>query len=652
ALCKTSKITSQTLFLSIIPSFVVMNDTDFEIDFVREDSNSNVTYHASFPKSNSQLIYFPKEDQTNIFKVKIKPKYREKVLDINLNRSSSVLVPIINQQNEEFYYIKFFLRTSYEGNSILIISKSQKSDSNLILYNLDLPKSLVVKIPYKYGHKKNHMLKNIDPEHCNYLFHPSLSDGNSHLDLSYLTKDFSIPLSVEKENEFKTGTVHVGSLSFSWLIVEKGIKSKIFFAKSMKTLQNICTNIKEVIYFIEFILLMEDVSASLIDEVSKNELINISFKPSKSIWKTQKEGKLPKKVELRANTELENKFLEFKRAGSKNLRLQLAKQSINFASGSQRQNREVDFRNLTYLDNSKKLIREKMPAILFGFKVSSSKKALILDLFDFQIDFFNSNNHITTILSRTSLPKSVIDRMNTIALLSLRAFIENESIFLPHFLIVNTVTFIMQEFDFKIDIECIKALYLYFIDIIYTENTNTELLNHWKKFNFTDVVNYIANDNMELVSNDCLYGIVDSKNEIFIRKMHIGPMRFNVAISLRTETEEQAIKSKTFAASSYGHLLDNKFLQTLGNFSDVSFSFNYVEITDDLVTLEALQNELLANYKSSLINQWYKVFFGLDIIGRPYKLVTNLAGGLQSLFYEPYKGATMSSSQFLEGVEL
>jgi len=43
---------------------------------------------------------------------------------------------------------------------------------------------------------------------------------------------------------------------------------------------------------------------------------------------------------------------------------------------------------------------------------------------------------------------------------------------------------------------------------------------------------------------------------------------------------------------------------------------------------------------------------GLDVLGNPFGLVQDLAGGAKNLFYEPIQGAIQGPEEFAEGLAL
>lgn len=53
-----------------------------------------------------------------------------------------------------------------------------------------------------------------------------------------------------------------------------------------------------------------------------------------------------------------------------------------------------------------------------------------------------------------------------------------------------------------------------------------------------------------------------------------------------------------------------------------------------------------------MIKQSYIIFLGLDVLGNPFGLISGLAGGVKSLFYEPWAGVVQGPGEFVEGVSI
>jgi len=63
-----------------------------------------------------------------------------------------------------------------------------------------------------------------------------------------------------------------------------------------------------------------------------------------------------------------------------------------------------------------------------------------------------------------------------------------------------------------------------------------------------------------------------------------------------------------------------------------------MSITNCIDTTEGIINRIITQYKGDFINQLYKVFGSLNIIGNPIGLFRNISTGFQDFSKKPAKG--------------
>ena len=51
-----------------------------------------------------------------------------------------------------------------------------------------------------------------------------------------------------------------------------------------------------------------------------------------------------------------------------------------------------------------------------------------------------------------------------------------------------------------------------------------------------------------------------------------------------------------------------------------------------------LWDSIFSHYKYQLVQQGYKVIYGLEVFGNPVKVAFDWGAGVKNLFYEPYQG--------------
>ena len=84
---------------------------------------------------------------------------------------------------------------------------------------------------------------------------------------------------------------------------------------------------------------------------------------------------------------------------------------------------------------------------------------------------------------------------------------------------------------------------------------------------------------------------------------------------------------------------------------EVKFTLNFFDKRYEFFTDSAMSSAVTSHYRFQIIQQTYKIMFGLDLVGNPHKIVVDMFSGVKDFFYEPYHGLTQSGDEFLEGLE-
>lgn len=127
----------------------------------------------------------------------------------------------------------------------------------------------------------------------------------------------------------------------------------------------------------------------------------------------------------------------------------------------------------------------------------------------------------------------------------------------------------------------------------------------------------------------------------FIDHLHIGPMKFNVSTQYSYDEDKEI-----------PFLLNNGFIKSLLSVDNLELKLPFVDLEDKRMQLSGLNPIIVTTYRDAMIKQFYKIVLGMDIIGRPSVLVSNLLDGIGDLFYEPINGATMGPSEFFDGIRI
>ncbi|CAF3467390.1 unnamed protein product [Rotaria sp. Silwood2] len=83
---------------------------------------------------------------------------------------------------------------------------------------------------------------------------------------------------------------------------------------------------------------------------------------------------------------------------------------------------------------------------------------------------------------------------------------------------------------------------------------------------------------------------------------------------------------------------------------DVILKLNFYERKNDRYTITKLTKEIGDHYENQFLKQLHVVVLGLDVLGNPFGVIRGVAEGVESFFYEPYKGAMEGPIEFIEGI--
>ncbi len=74
---------------------------------------------------------------------------------------------------------------------------------------------------------------------------------------------------------------------------------------------------------------------------------------------------------------------------------------------------------------------------------------------------------------------------------------------------------------------------------------------------------------------------------------------------------------------------------------------NYYERKNEQFTIAKLAEEIQNHFQNQLMRQLHVVVLGLDVLGNPFSVISGVAEGVESFFYEPYKACIDNSLFFL-----
>jgi vacuolar protein sorting-associated protein 13A/C len=75
-----------------------------------------------------------------------------------------------------------------------------------------------------------------------------------------------------------------------------------------------------------------------------------------------------------------------------------------------------------------------------------------------------------------------------------------------------------------------------------------------------------------------------------------------------------------------------------------------IAINDCIDTVDSITKQLVAHYKRTCVNQFYKIFGSLNIIGNPISLFRNISTGVKDLKEKPAQGFVNGPLEFGIGI--
>ncbi|CAM4782312.1 unnamed protein product [Rotaria magnacalcarata] len=122
-----------------------------------------------------------------------------------------------------------------------------------------------------------------------------------------------------------------------------------------------------------------------------------------------------------------------------------------------------------------------------------------------------------------------------------------------------------------------------------------------------------------------------SEIEMFFDNIHLSPLKIHVSFSMHGSNPSEK-------------LLVGFLLQTLNVAEVQDVILRFYEQNNDKFTTTKITKEVTVHYQNQFMKQLHVLVLELDVLGNPLVVIRGLAEGVESFFYEPYKG-------FVDGVK-
>jgi len=375
---------------------------------------------------------------------------------------------------------------------------------------------------------------------------------------------------------------------------------------------------------------IQEIGLSIIDDTRKQELLYISLTQSGVIW-TESTGRRIKPLNEKLNESLEKLyFSHFQQREIHPENRDLLTKKYPLDDG------DVVFHGESaelISSNGKKrktIQRQALPGLWIEYGVSKSKTTFHIKINRLQID----NQMETTLFPVTFhpiKPKTSSKEFADKPFLELSIYQSKSS--RADIMQFKYVQLLVQEFAVKIDQGLIMAILLFFKPA----DTNT-----------TPTIDMTLDlDQLNKSLDQIIKPQIDNplnETEMYFERLHLSPLKIHVSFSLHGDTQSGDLLAI--------YPLVDFLLRTLNvaEVQDVILRLGYYERLNNKFSSSRLTTEVSNHYRVQFMKQLHVLVLGLDVLGNPFGVIIGVAEGVESFFYEPYKGAIEGPLEFAEGV--
>ncbi|XP_012058655.1 PREDICTED: vacuolar protein sorting-associated protein 13C [Atta cephalotes] len=376
----------------------------------------------------------------------------------------------------------------------------------------------------------------------------------------------------------------------------------------------------------EITLNIHGIGFSLVNNITKSELLYMCIASSGIIWETRKSiGSRWRALSVKEVNAIEEGYQRYIRE------LQIGKMDADYRIMLDPK-LMVDYLNMEMLRPHRRYMRRTFQTGLWlQYRTSAHQVQLHAKINKLQIDNQLSECVFPVILAPVPPPKSVTQStvMKPFAELSMvKRLLEHSTVQQFRYFKV-----LIQEFHIKVDIVFINAI----MSLLEANEVNDA------------EESALFRKDMKLVDEPLMYHvslITTAEQKNFFDLLHFSPLKIHISFSM----------TGSGGGSSALPQVLNVLLQgigvTLTDINDIVFKLAYFERNYVFMTHKQLVSEASTHYAGQAIKQAYVLVLGLDVIGNPYGLVIGTMKGIEDLFYEPFQGAIQGPGEFAEGLFL
>ncbi|CAF1212266.1 unnamed protein product [Rotaria magnacalcarata] len=424
-----------------------------------------------------------------------------------------------------------------------------------------------------------------------------------------------------------------GGQKIAYKIFDDGIQTVLLFVESVKIQEadgkTSPSSVAEVMDQ-HLKISIHDIGISIVNDITHEEMLYISLNKSKAVWTEMKKNHV-KPLSNDINAHLE----ELYRNHTINLKINPNDKTLERKIYEIGGFREVSFRGdvatlVQSKHHRKTATRQALDGLSIDYSWSASDSALHIRINRVQID--NQLDYTIFPVMLYPIPSKGSENDH-----AEKPFVEL-SVYQSKAAQSNIMQFkyfkiLIQEFAVQIDQGLIVAILGFFR----TESSSTPM-----------TIN--MNTDLEQIKKP-LYTIIkgqiespSSETEMLFDNIHLSPLKIHVSFSMHGSKPTEELLAE--------YPLVGFLLRTLNvaEVQDVILRLGYYERNHDKFTTTKITKEVTAHYQNQFMKQIHVLVLGLDVLGNPLGVIRGLAEGVESFFYEPYKGAVQGPMEFAEGV--
>ncbi|CAF0900458.1 unnamed protein product [Adineta steineri] len=594
-----------TKIITLAPSTAIVNNSSSDIE-VTENKLENDEQSWKVVKANEIISFWPRYIEEGVMCVRYN-NVKEKSTRFSMTDKHRTLLRMNDEQRPALHVE--VTATDFDGYRI-IFGDYKTGDAPILIVNSLINQSITFA-------QKDHLQTQMLPSQ--YYLYYTWDDPLKPRELIILSNQQSTSIQLNPV----CGVIDKDSEDcVYYAIFHDGPQTVLFFSSDQSIIESVSDMPSLIESMKEYIQIgIRSVGISIVDDINRADLFYITINQSDEIW-TEKRKFNIQPLSSKINQDLEQHYKTFLKHKQEN------KFEID-------QNRYVSFNDdiAEISDNEGHIVhvkRQPLDGLWIGYTWSTKNMAIHCRINHIQIDNQLQITMFPTILYPIVSKSAGTDSPG-------KPFIElslfKSSSTRSNTIFIKYLKLLIQEFAFCADQGLILALFAF---IKQDKNPAAPTVNMESDFKrLSNPLETIVNEGTDNTS---------SETKIYFDNLHLSPLKIHVSFSMHGSKPSEQLLAEYPLADFLLQML------SLAEVQDVILKLNYYERKNDRYSITKLTKEISDHYTNQFLKQLHVVVLGLDVLGNPFGVIRGVAEGVESFFYEPYKGAMEGPIEFLEGI--